>query len=36
MALLMDWICYELFVEDYNLNLHTELGYNEYVNELQT
>lgn len=27
--------CYEWFLENYNLNLHTELRQNEYVNELQ-
>lgn len=32
---LMFWSCYEPFLENYNLNLHTELRQNEYVNKFQ-
>lgn len=32
---LMFWSCYEPVLENYNLNLHTELRQNEYVNEFQ-
>lgn len=32
---LIFWSCYEPFLENYNLNLHTELRQNEYVNKFQ-